>query len=303
MNCVKNEQMIANPIESLFEDDFDTLPFGFNTSLWNLSTHSNPPITWENDERLVLEAEPLSYAILTSIIESGPSVSAEFNLTFSEGLCYFGVGWVDRVVDTSNEWQANLRLSKNGVFIDYWDKELCLVCYSDGVRIAAPVQNISLRTEHQYRIEWHLTHVNLFVDNIEKVVISRRIPQVSLPFVIATSGHYERSGNDRLSIEYIRVSFLTSNYFDYPVINLIWPLNGSQISHYDSIDFDLRESDCALIYSWDNSDNMTVMTPWDVRRKRSWKLEFICVLFRSHPSKYVQALPRNKKKAINRWKY
>ena len=254
----------ANTTHLLFDDEFNTMPFGLNTSLWNLTTHSNPPITWKDNEKLVLGAEPLSYVILNSTVKTGLNVAAELNLTFSEGLCYFGVGWSDRVINPSNDWQANLRCSYNGVFIDYWDKELCFVCYSNGERIATPVDNISFRTEHQYRIEWRSTLVKLFVDNVERAVISRRIPQKSLHFVIATSGHYETSGYDQLSLDYVRVSSLSSINLDQPNINLIWPMNGSQVSHYDFIDFDLRSWDGILLYSWDRSVNETIVAPWDL---------------------------------------
>ncbi len=281
---IKIPQATHRPAETsdvLFEDDFNTVPLGFNTSLWNLSIHSNPPITWEDEDRLILRAKPISYVILKSIIETGTNVIAEFNLTFSEGLCYFAVGWGDRVIDSSNEWQANLRLSQNGVFVDYWDNELCLVCYSNGERIAAPVENISLRTVHQFKMEWRTTLVKLFVDNEESVVISRRIPLIGLPFIITTSGHYERSEEDELCMEYVRVSSLSSYNLNYPCIDLIWPLNGSQLSHYDEIDFDLYGSDGVLIYSWNNNNNETIDAPWDISTPQTIGLHTLEVFARN----------------------
>ncbi|TFG33558.1 hypothetical protein EU527_07790 [Candidatus Thorarchaeota archaeon] len=253
----------ADTDELLFEDNFTSIPLGFDISIWNLSTHSNPSITWENKEWSVLEAEPISYSILESVIETGYNVIAEFKITFTEGLCYFGIGWSDKILDSENEWQANLRLSQNAVFIDYWDNELCLVTYCNGNRIAAPVEHLSLRNEHEFRLEWHPTLVKLLIDNEEKVVISRMIPQISLPFIIATSGHHERSGSDRLAIDFVKVSSVSSIDLLQPEINLIWPLNGSEITHHDYIDLEIRGSIGQLFYSWDGQDNETIDAPWD----------------------------------------
>ncbi|TFG31524.1 hypothetical protein EU527_12260 [Candidatus Thorarchaeota archaeon] len=261
----KNEpnHNIAETTELLLEDDFTSVPLGFDTSIWNLSTHSNPPVIWENQEWLVLEGEPISYSILKSVIETGTNVIAEFKITFTEGLSYFGIGWSDKILDSENEWQANFRLSQNAVLIDYWDNELCLVTYVNGSRIAAPVENLSLRNEHLFRLEWHSTLVKLLIDNEEKVVISRMIPQIPLPFIVAISGHHERSGSDQLAIDFVRVSPVSLIDLLQPEINLIWPINGSEITHHDSIDLDISGSIGQLFYSWDGQDNETIDTPWD----------------------------------------
>ncbi|MBN2228581.1 MAG: hypothetical protein JW779_03235 [Candidatus Thorarchaeota archaeon] len=248
----------------LFEDNFTSIPLGFNISLWNISTQSDPPIIWEDGEWLVLEAEPLTYSILKSVTNVGSNVIAEFNITYTEGLCYFGIGWGDRLVDSSSNWRSNLRQSENGVFIDYWDNELCLVTYCNGERVAAPIHNLTLNREHVFTIEWRSTLVRLFIDNQVRGTISRRIPQNPLPFVITTSGHYETSKKDQLRINCVKVSYLTIPCSTRPSIELVWPMNQSQITTHDSIDFDVINSNGVLLYSWNKQDNATTNSPWDI---------------------------------------
>lgn len=263
--AVDNTSPLPQVIDTLFEDEFNTIPLGFNTSLWNLSTHSNPPIGWEDGEWLVLRAEPLSYLILESSINTGTNVISEFNLTFTEGFSYFGVGWGDGILDPNSEWRANLRQSQNGIFIDYWDNELCLATYCGGKRVVAPVQKTDLKKEHLFRIEWQPTLVRLFIDNELNAQISRRIPQKSLPFIIATSGHYEFSKNDELRIEFLRISSIKNPNVNNPIINLIWPLNGSQMTSHDYVDLEITGSKDLIFYSWNGHTNETAVAPWDIK--------------------------------------
>lgn len=250
--------------EILLEDQFRSDPLGFNTSLWNLTRHSNPSIKWEYKDWLGFEVKSIAYAILKSHIEFGINSIAEFNFTFTEGHCYFGIGWADKIIREGNEWITNMRSAQNGVFIDYWDNELCFVTYYNGKRIATVIDNVTLSQEHLFRIEWYSTYVRLLIDNHEESIISRRIPQLSLPFIITASSHYDTFGNDTLLLNFVKLSSLSNLIPHEPQIDLLWPENGAEITKYDSIDFNVAGSDGVLWFSWNDEGNSTIGAPWDI---------------------------------------
>ena len=177
--------------EVLLEDTFVTEPLGFNDSLWNITTNNAPTLSWIDSDSTAMKSDMFtSSATLESISSFGPEVIAEFEFSFTQGLCYFGIGWSDPYIVFGEEWFTNLRACQNGVFIDYCDTELFLVSYNDGNRVATPIKNLNLTATHTYTLIWHSSLVSLYVDGVEYGSISRHIPSISLQFMLTISGHH-----------------------------------------------------------------------------------------------------------------
>jgi hypothetical protein len=252
--------------EHVMSDEFVSAPFGFNSSLWTLTTHQNPTLTWTDGESLVLNSEMFKFATLESLVETGPGVIVEFNASFTKGQSYFGIGWADEYQDSQDEWISNLRVCQNGVFIDYWDKDLFLVTYRDGRRVAIGISNINITEEHQYTLVWSESLVRVCIDDIEHATSSMHIPSVDLPLIITTSGHHYRVGHDQLIID--RIAIYTrelSQLYTYPRISLLWPENTSTVFSYDEIDLEIEGELGVGYYSWDGEANSTFLAPWDIK--------------------------------------
>ena len=99
----------------IFSEDFQIGPFGFNESQWNLITINNPSLAWMNENRLDMWGERFKSAVLKSSQLFGPSITAEINVSFTLGSCYFCIGWCDDWRDEQHDWIANGRECKNGV--------------------------------------------------------------------------------------------------------------------------------------------------------------------------------------------
>lgn len=249
----------------IMDDCFSTMPVGFNSTLWDLSTFGNPSLAWEDAERFVLHTYMWEYSILKTKFMTGPEVIADFNITFSGGLCYFGIGWSDKLWEPGSEWITNLRLSENGVFIDFWDNELYLVSYSNGERTVAHIPSIDVTRWHRFRLCWSESLVRLEVDDVLCSFVSCDIPRDPLPFVVTASGHHERVQSDQLRLEEVRLfSRVREPMADDPQIVLLWPGNKSTVYTTDLIDVQVDGSDGALLCSWDNNTNSSITSPWDI---------------------------------------
>jgi len=249
----------------LLEDNFVTAPFGFNDSLWNITRSNNPTLSWIDSDSLAMESEIFTSATLESINNFGPEVIAEFEFTFTQGLCYFGIGWVDQYTVQGEEWATNLRACHNGVFIDYCDTELFLVSYNDGNRVATPIRNLNLTRTHTYTLVWHSSLVSLYVDGVEYGSISRQIPSVSLQFLLTTSGQHYLVHRDTLLIDKVTIGTLEwDHYDDIPEVSLIWPANNSQVYSFDFIDLEIVGQNNTT-YSWDGQTHISLYSPWDIQ--------------------------------------
>lgn len=249
----------------LIEDSFESAPLGFNDSIWNLNTTVNvPTLSWIDGESLAIESEVFTSATLESIRKFGPEVIAEFEFTFTQGLCYFGIGWADQYFDLGNEWATNLRVCQNGVFMDYIETELFLVSYENGTRVATPIEGLDLTIPHVYRLVWHSSLVSLYINGSEYASISRHIPTCDLQFLLTTSGQHYLVEKDTLHIDRVTIGTLEWNYWNtFPDVSLIWPTNNSQVHDYDVIDLEvIGQGD--IFYSWDEIMNFTLNSPWDV---------------------------------------
>ncbi|MCK4565891.1 MAG: hypothetical protein KAU48_01140 [Candidatus Thorarchaeota archaeon] len=251
--------------EVLIEDTFVTAPLGFNDSLWNITTNNYPTLSWIDTDSLAMESELFTSATLASISNFGPEVIAEFEFTFTQGLCYFGIGWADQYIVQGEEWITDLRASQNGVFIDYCDTELFLVCYDDGNRVATPIVDLNLTVPHTYTLVWHNSLVSLYVDGVERGSISRQIPSVSLQFMLTTSGQHYLVQKDILLIDKVTIGTLEWNHYDnIPEVSLIWPANNSQIYSFDFIDLEIVGQNNST-YSWDGQTHISLYSPWDIQ--------------------------------------
>jgi hypothetical protein len=251
--------------ETLLYDDFTSAPIGFNSSLWNLFTVNNPTLTWADGDSQVFNSEIFMHTTLESVVNTGPEVIAEFNMSFTGGVSYFGVGWADEFQDPVNNWISNLRVCQNGVFIDYWDDELLLVSCRDGESVSTIIPDLNLIQEHLYRLSWSESLVRLHIDGVERGVISKCVPSLGLPFTITASGHHRLVRHDQLIID--RVSVYVRELCEtevYPNISLIWPSNTSTLFAFDEVDIEIEGEDGGGLYSWDGQTNTSFLTPWDI---------------------------------------
>ena len=251
--------------EVILEDAFVTAPLGFNDSLWNITTNNVPTLSWIDSDSLAMESEIYTSATLESINSFGPETIAEFEFSYTQGLCYFGIGWADQYIVQGEEWITNLRASQNGVFIDYCDTELFLVSYNVGNRVATPIRDLNLTATHTYTLVWHSSLVSLYVDGVEYGSISRQIPSVSLQFLLTTSGQHRLVQRDTLLIDKVTIGTLEWNHYDdIPEVTLIWPTNNSQVYSFDFIDLEIVGQDDTT-YSWDGLMNNSLQSPWDIQ--------------------------------------
>ncbi|TFG31106.1 hypothetical protein EU528_07000 [Candidatus Thorarchaeota archaeon] len=250
--------------EVLLEDTFENAPLGFNDSLWNLELQDLPTLSWIDNSALAMTTTVFTAATLESKTNFGPEVIAEFDISFTQGLCYFGIGWVDQYVEHGTEWATNLRACQNGIFMDYVDTELFLVSYKDGERIATPINNHTTNATHTYTLVWHNSLVSLYIDDVDTVSITNHIPTVNLQFILTISGYHYLVKSDTLCIDRVTLGNLEWDFEDSPPdVTLIWPANNSQVYQFDSIDFEIIGAS-AVNYSWNNRMNVSLDTPWDV---------------------------------------
>jgi hypothetical protein len=251
--------------DTLLFDDFTTAPIGFNSSMWNLYTVNNPTMTWDDGEKQVFNSERFTHTTLVSVVTTGPDVICEFNISFTGGLSYFGVGWADEFQDPSDNYRSNLRESENGVFIDYWDGQLFLVSCGNSEEVATKISDFDMNAEHQYRLSWSESLVRLYINNIERGVISTHIPSVGLAFTITTCGHYYLADIDQLTVDCVGIYTRELSESDvYPRISLIWPSNNSNLFIFDEVDIDLDGENGESLYSWDGNTNSSFHSPWDI---------------------------------------
>lgn len=274
--CVKNfPRLVEDSITSsepydelgdtLLFDDFTSAPIGFNSSIWNLYTVNNPTLTWADGEKQVFNSEIFMHTTLESVVTTGPEVISEFNLSFTGGLSYFGIGWADEFQDPNNNWISNLRESQNGVFLDYWDGQLLLVSCSDGEAVATKIPDFNIEMEHQYRLSWSESLVRLYIDNVERGVISKHIPSVGLTFTLTTSGQYYLVEHDRLIVDCVGIyTRELSESRAVPWISLIWPSNTSTLFLFDEVDIEIDGEIGGGLYSWDGNTNSSFTSPWDI---------------------------------------
>ena len=264
----------------LIYDDFSNAPEGYDESIWNLDLLNASSVGWEEDELLVLDVSSYRHTALVSELTAGPNVIvipeyapiaipalglvAEFDLSFSQGDCYFGVGWSD--IDTSESAVSfNLRFSQYGVFLDYYDGRLYLCSYNDGQRSITPVQSQSLDTMNSYRLVWTDSLVYVEVDGVVSSCLTTNIPTVILPFMLAVSGAHYRCGADRLVVDTVDIyTHGTPSYFLGPEVLLVWPQNKSTVQPSDVVRFNLYGSDEYLTYTWDDGPSTAIEWPWQV---------------------------------------
>ena len=250
--------------EILLEDEFENAPWGYNDSLWNLERHSLPTLSWIDSSCLAMSSALFTGATLESVTNFGPEVIAEFEISFTQGLCYFGIGWVDHYVEQGTEWVTNLRACRNGIFMDYVDTELYLVSYKDGERVSTPINNHTTTETHTYSLIWHNSLVSLYIDGIETVSISNHIPTVNLQFILTISGHHYLVHSDTLCIDRVSIGNLEFDYDDSaPDVTLVWPANNSQVYEFDFIDMEIV-GQSATNYSWNDQSNISLQSPWDI---------------------------------------
>jgi hypothetical protein len=251
--------------EALLFDAFESMPLGFNNSIWTLEMKNNPTLTWVDNKEIVLNGQMWKRTTLKSVLETGPNVIADFEISYTEGDCYFGIGWADEYRDPNDEWASNLRASQNGVFIDYWDNQLFLVSGRDGKHISTPISNVSLKEEHKFRLIWSESLVILQIDGKESAYLSIHIPSVTLSFIITICGQHYRVKNDQLRVESVLIGsrnwYLTNIG---PGISLLWPQNDSCIYDFDVIDLEIEGNISNVYCSWDSLSNFTILAPWDV---------------------------------------
>ena len=262
-HSISSTRAIMN--EVLINDSFESAPLGFNDSIWSLNTTENvPTLSWINGSFLAIESRAFTSGTLESICEFGPEVIAEFEFTFTKGLCYFGIGWADHYVDMEKEWATNLRACQNGVFMDYIDTELFLVSYENGVRVATPITDLNLTTPNVYTLVWHNSLVSLYVNGTEYGSISRHIPTADMQFLLTTSGYHYLVQQDILNIDRVTIGTLDWEYLNtFPEVNLIWPTNNSQVYDFDVIDLEVFGPG-DIFYSWDETMNFSLESPWDI---------------------------------------
>ncbi|TFH08687.1 MAG: hypothetical protein E4H14_05940 [Candidatus Thorarchaeota archaeon] len=264
-----NENPVVSSVEGfldevLLEDNFENAPLGFNDSLWNLERYDRPTLSWIDSSALAMSSKVFTAATLESETNFGPEVIAEFEISFTQGLCYFGIGWVDQYIKQGEEWATNLRACQNGVFMDYIDTEFFLVSYKDGERVATPINNLTTTETRTYSLVWHNSIVSLYVDGVETVSITTHIPTVNLQFILTISGYHYLVQSDTLTIDRVSIGNLEWEYEDgAPDVTLIWPANNSQVYQFDFIDLEIVGAS-AVNYSWNHRMNVSLDTPWDV---------------------------------------
>jgi len=251
--------------DTLLFDEFTSAPLGFDNSIWNLYKINDPTLTWDDGEKQVLTSEPFMYTTLRSIVSTGPEVISEFNISYTGGFCYFGIGWADDFQDPNNNWISNLRESQDGVFIDYWDGQLFLVSCCDSQRTSTKIPFFDIEMEHQYRLSWSDTLVRLHIDNVELGVISRHIPSIELPFTITTSGQHYLVKRDQLVVDSVSIhNRELRESVRFPQILLIWPSNASTLYLFDEIDMEIEGETGVGLYSWNGNINSSFTSPWDI---------------------------------------
>ncbi|MFX1484016.1 MAG: hypothetical protein ACFFCP_12625 [Promethearchaeota archaeon] len=249
----------------LFVDDFDSAPMGFNSSIWNLYTMNHPTLSWVDGNSLVLNSEMFTQATLESVQTTGPEVVAEFNMSYSGGDNYFGLGWADDFQDPVNNWVSNLRVCQNGVFLDFWDGQLLLVSSVDGISESTVIKGIDVEDEHVYRLVWSDSLVRLYIDNNETGFVSQCVPISALQFTVTISGYNHLVGYDQLTIDRIGLYERDLCISDgCPRISLVWPENSSTVFDFDEIDMDIEGEDGDCLYSWDGAMNASFSSPWDI---------------------------------------
>ncbi|TFF94360.1 hypothetical protein EU546_04990 [Candidatus Thorarchaeota archaeon] len=251
--------------QMFLEDDFSSTPIGLNQSAWSISMLNDPQLSWIDGDRIGLICTPFTRLTLTSKIETEPSMLAEFNLSFTGGRSYFGVGWSDSLPSNSSPWISNLRFSQNGVFIDFWDGQVYLVTYVNGSRTATPVEVTELDTVQNYCLLWTSSLVTLVVDGVPAGSISTQIPLSPLPFVLTISGHNYRVDSDLLAVDYVSLSTMPESPDDeIPTIDLLWPEDGSEVSQGELIDFEVSGPVESVYWMWDSDSQYTLECPWDI---------------------------------------
>lgn len=265
----RNDPVLSNCTQEmgvcLMRDEFVSASLGFNSSLWTRESYGNPTVTWLDGEKLVLNSEPFTYATLVSALEVGPEVIADFKMSFTKGLGYFGVGWADDYHDPQDEWISNFRVCQNGVFIDYWDEDLFLVTYCDGQRVATNVSGVDITKEHQYDLIWSESYVRLCIDGFEYACSSLCIPSGSLPFIMTLSGQHYLVKHDQLVIESVALYTRdVTQLFPVPQILLVWPENSSTVFAFDRVDLEIEGCDYESSFCWDKGTNSSLTSPWDI---------------------------------------
>lgn len=250
----------------IFEEDFRTVPFGLNSSLWNLITINNPSLAWSDGDRIDLWGERFKTIVLRSKQVFSQGIIAKVNTSFTQGSCYSCFGWCDDWHDQDNDWIANGRLCRNGVFIDCWDGELFLVAYANGERTVTHIDVDELTGWHNIVVEWTESLVRMEIDMIPVAFISRMIPNSPLTMTFMVSGHHDRVEPGRLSLEHVAVyEYQRDSKSSDPEIILLRPENNSIVYAHDLLDFEVEGAATNLSCFWEKGPSFMVDTPWDIQ--------------------------------------
>lgn len=249
----------------LLSDEFESASFGFNSSIWTLHTKNAPTLEWRNSNITVLHAKMWKCTTLESMLETGPSAIVDFEISYTEGQCYFGIGWADEFQDPKAEWASNLRASQNGVFVDYWDNQLFLVSSREGKQVSTPIMNTSLKEMQQFRLVWTESLVRLLIDEKQVACHSVHIPLTPLSFIVTLCGQHSLVKNDQLELDSIVIGTRNRIFSDAaPVISLLWPQNESCLYDFDYIDLEIEGNISNVYCSWNGLSNFTLSLPWDI---------------------------------------
>lgn len=260
----------------IFGDDFNNSPLGYNPSLWITYFTNDLDFQWRNNNSLILETGTQRFAGLYSNLQLGPctcvipkstpiavsanGLIAQFDIDYSAGLCYFGIGWTD-----SSPECGNLRMSRNGVFIDYYDRQLFLVTCNNGSRSVTTIAFDFKTSIQTFRLVWTESVVYLEIEGCLQCCLTTTIPNVILPFHLTVSGADSNCGVDQLIIESVDIyTYGVPSYTKGPRILLLWPRNGSHVLVNDTINFRLYGSDGFLTFSWDNGTTSLIREPWQI---------------------------------------
>ncbi|MHA1960975.1 MAG: hypothetical protein ACW99U_12130 [Candidatus Thorarchaeota archaeon] len=265
----------------LLGDNFTSEPNGYDEDVWNFCQHNDSELRWDGEDWVILEARAYSSVTLGSklalcpdiivIPEDAPTavsangLIAKFSLSFTSGLCYFGVGWADMVHRTPDVTNHSLRGANNGVFIDYWDGRLYLVSSLDGTRTVVSIPEFRADQIHEYILVWTNHLVYLKIDGVVQGCIRTDIPCTPLGFISTVVGFDSRVGVDQLHLDSVNIyTHGFPSYSSGPVALMVWPRNGSTVFSSDDIVFELFGSDGFLYYSWDYGGWDSIYSPWDI---------------------------------------
>lgn len=250
--------------ELLLSDGFTSEPLGYDTQKWQIESFGEEAISWKDGSILGLSTTIFSHTILSTQEEIPFDSVTKIAISFTSGDCYFGMGWVDSKDTITDEWIVNLRLAENGIFIDYWDKNLFLVTIRNGSKSATRLNYTDLTQMQDIAISISKSLVRVDINDQTVGYLTANIPIAAMKFFIVLGGNHYLSKSDTLFIDYLQIYNRREPPLDTPFLILLNPLNNSQVSYGERIDFhlygDTQVAEIAL-----NRDSWSALSePWDV---------------------------------------